>query len=70
MSDVALVWSIEPTDWPDFPFMVTPRWPDGTIAIEPHQYNYYLCQTIDEAHLALNAIWNYLEQYHHPRALA
>lgn len=56
MSQVAIVYGIEQTNYHEFPFMVVPRRANGMIAIEPHEYGFFLCRTVEEATDKLNAI--------------
>lgn len=58
---VEIVYGVEPTNYPEYPFMVVPRRANGLVAIEPHEYGFFLCRTVEEATAKLNAIARQLD---------
>ena len=70
---VAIVYGIEPTNWPQRPFMVAPRWPDGTLAIDicdPYQVETFSCKTLQEAHWKLNQLALEMDRCGHKYGIA
>ena len=70
---VAIVYGIETTNWPQRPFMVAPRWPDGTLAIDicdPYAVETFSCRTLQEAHWKLQQLAIEMDRCGHPMGIA